>query len=146
MKKMLFLSLFALMAITACKKDSLGTKPVITFKSYSSVPISSNYGLDITFEVKDGDGDIENSFNFAAIYDTQPTDTGFTSHPMPSLDAHKGSKLTAEVVLHLLSTDFPQTGPNPIPKDSVHYLVYIVDDANNHSDTIVTPKVEVRYQ
>ncbi|SEW27261.1 hypothetical protein SAMN05428988_3840 [Chitinophaga sp. YR573] len=146
MKKMLFLSLFALTAITACKKDSLGTKPVITFKSYSSVPISSSYGLDITFEVKDGDGDIENSFNFAAIYDTQPTDTAFESRPMPELDAHKGTKLTAEVVLHLVGTDFPQTGANPIPKDSVHYLVYIVDDANNHSDTIVTPKVEVQYQ
>jgi hypothetical protein len=146
MKKMLFLSLFALTAITACKKDSLGTKPVITFKSYSSVPISSSYGLDITFGVKDGDGDIENSFNFAAIYDTKPTDTAFEGRPMPELDAHKGSNLTAEVVLHLTGTDFPQTGDNPIPKDSVHYLVYIVDDADNHSDTIVTPKVEVQYQ
>src|SRR3954468_2663531 len=117
MKKMLFLSLFALTAITACKKDSLGTKPVITFKSYSSEPISSSYGLDITFEVKDGDGDIENSFNFAAIYDTKPLDTAFEGRPMPGLDSHKGASLTAEVILHLVGTDFPQTGDNPIPKD-----------------------------
>jgi hypothetical protein len=146
MEKMLFLSLLALTAITACKKDSLGTKPVITFKSYSSEPISSSFGLDVTFSVKDGDGDIENSFNFAAIYDTKPLDTAFEGRPMPELDAHKGSSLTAEVVLHLTGTDFPQTGDNPIAKDSVHYLVYIVDDKDHHSDTVVTPKVEVQYQ
>jgi hypothetical protein len=146
MKKTLFLSLLALTVITACKKDSLGTKPVISFKSYSSVPITASYGLDITFQVKDGDGDIENSLNFAAIYDTKPTDTAFESRPMPGLDAHKGSSITADVVLHLVGTDFPQTGDNPILKDSVHYLVYVIDDKSNHSDTIVTPKVLVEYQ
>ena len=146
MKKMLFLSLLALTVITACKKDSLGTKPVITFKSYSSAPIMANFGLDVTFVVKDGDGDIQNALNFAAIYDTAPTDTGFTSRPMPGLDAHAGTSLTADVILHLVGTDFPQIGANPVLKDSVHFLVYIVDDKSNHSDTIATPKVEILYQ
>lgn len=145
MKKIAFLSLFSLLAIGACKKDSLGTKPVITFKSYSSSPVSADAGMDVTFDVSDGDGDIENTFNFAAIYDIKPEDTAYESRPMPNLDAHKGSKLTAEVVLHLVATDFPQIGDNPIEKDSVHYLVFIQDDAGNYSDTIVTPKVQVLY-
>mgnify|MGYP000208609480 CR=1 FL=1 len=146
MKKIAFLSLFSLLAIGACKKDSMGTKPVIAFKSYSSSPVLANTGMDITFDVSDGDGDIENTFNFAAIYDVKPLDTAFESRPMPSLDAHKGSKLTAEVILHLISTDFPQIADNPIEKDSVHYLVFIKDDAGNNSDTIATPKVQVVYQ
>lgn len=146
MKKMLFLSLFALTAITACKKDSLGTKPVITFKSYSSAPITASFGVDLTLQVKDGDGDIQNTLNFAAIYDSQPTDTGFTSRPMPDLDSHAGTSLTADVILHLIGTDFPQIGPNPVLKDSVHFLVYVIDDEDHHSDTIATPKVEVLYQ
>ncbi|SFW63526.1 hypothetical protein [Chitinophaga sancti] len=145
MKKIAFLSLFSLLAIGACKKDSIGTKPVITFKSYSSSPVSADAGMDITFNVTDGDGDIENTFNFAAIYDVKPLDTPFTSRPMPKLDAHKGTKLTAEVVLHLINTDFPQIADNPIKKDSVHYLVFIQDDAGNYSDTIVTPKLQVVY-
>ncbi|WP_343688201.1 hypothetical protein [Chitinophaga sp.] len=145
MKKIAFLSLFSLLAVGACKKDSLGTKPVIAFKSYSSSPVFANTGMDVTFDVSDGDGDIENTFNFAAIYDVAPTDTAFESRPMPGLDAHKGSKVTAEVVLHLIDTDFPQIGTNPVDKDSVHYLVFIVDDAGNRSDTIVTPKLQVRY-
>jgi hypothetical protein len=147
MEKMLFLSLLAMTAIVACKKDSLGTKPVITFKSYSSSPVSSNGGMDVTFEVKDGDGDIEGTLNFAAIYDTLPDDTAnYEGRPMPQLDAHKGSSLTAQVILHLVPTDFPQTGDLPIAKDSLYYKVYVVDDKGNHSDTIRTPKLEVQYQ
>ena len=145
MKKTVFLSLLSLLTVTACKKDSMGTKPVISFTSYSSSPIHSSVGADLTFQVTDGDGDIENTLNFAAIYDTDPTDTAFDGRPMPNLDAHKGSNLKAEVILHLTSTDFPQIGANPVAKDSVHYLVYIEDDAGNVSDTIVTPKVQVLY-
>ena len=145
MKKMLFLSLLALTVITACKKDSLGTKPVITFKSYSYAPIVASAGLDITFQVKDGDGDIENSLNFAALYDSKPTDTFFTARPMPTLDAHKGSSLTADVILHLAGIDFIPTDEN-IVKDSVKFLVYIIDDKSNHSDTVATPKVAIQFQ
>jgi hypothetical protein len=147
MKKVIILSLFSLVAVTACKKDdSVGTTPVITFKSYSSSPVVAANGMDMTFEVKDGDGDIENSLNFAAIYDTDLVDTAFQARPMPGLDNNKGRNLTAEVVLHLLGTDFPQVGTNPVAKDSVHFLVYIQDDAGHISDTIATPKIQVIYQ
>ncbi|SDG08883.1 hypothetical protein [Chitinophaga filiformis] len=146
MKKILVLSLFALAVISGsgCGKDSIGTKPMISFLSYSSDPVISSNGMDVHFQVKDGDGDVENSFNFVAIYDIQvDTDTVFTSRKMPNLDAHNGTNLTAEVILHQESIDFPNTG---IPKDSVHYLVFITDNAGNISDTIATPKIEILYQ
>ena len=147
MKKILVLSLFAVAAICGgCGKDSIGTKPMLTFLSYSSSPVFASAGMDVNFQVKDGDGDIENSFNFAAIYDTAPLDTAFESRPMPGVDAHNGTNLTAEVILHLVGTDFPQTGTNPVLKDSLHYLVFITDNAGNISDTIVTPKLEVLYE
>ncbi|HJT73571.1 MAG TPA: hypothetical protein VJ720_06120 [Chitinophaga sp.] len=147
MKKILFLSLIALTAVTACKKDSIGTKPQISFVSYSTSRVIASDGMDITFEVRDGDGDIENALNFVAIYDVDPTmDTVFEPRPMPDLGAHAGGNLKAEVVLHLVGTDFPQIAPNPITKDSVHYLVFVQDNAGNSSDTIVTPKIEVLYQ
>lgn len=147
MKKTLVLSLFALAAICGgCGKDSIGTKPMLTFLSYSSSPVISSFGMDVRFQVKDGDGDIENTFNFAPIYDTKPLDTAFESRDMPGVEAHKGTNLTAEVILHLMGTDFPQTGDVPIPKDSLHYLVFITDNAGNISDTLVTPKIEVLYE
>jgi hypothetical protein len=147
MKKTLILSLFTLAAICGgCGKDSIGTKPMVSFLSYSSSPVIASFGMDVNFQVKDGDGDIENSFNFAAIYDTSPLDTAFESRPMPGVEAHKGTDLTAEVILHLSGIDFPQNGTNPVPKDSVHYLVFITDNAGNISDTITTPKLEVLYE
>jgi hypothetical protein len=147
MKKILVLSLLALSAIMGgCGKETIGTKPMISFLSYSSSPVIASFGMDVNFQVKDGDGDIENSFNFAPIYDTKPFDTAFESRDMPNVDAHKGTNLTAEVILHLTGTDFPQTGDNPIPKDSLHYLVFITDNAGNISDTIATPKIEVLYE
>lgn len=119
---------------------------MISFLSYSSDPVVPSNGLDVHFQVKDGDGDIENTFNFAAIYDLQPEpDTAFASRQMPKLDAHKGTNLTAEVILRLEPIDFPGNTTG-IPKDSVHYLVFITDDAGNISDTIATPKVEILYQ
>lgn len=146
MKKSLLLSLFALTVITACKKDSIGTKPVITFKSYSYTPIDNRVGVDITFEVKDGDGDIENSFNWAAIYDRDSTrEPIFTARQMPGIDQHKGTKLTADVILHLGTIDIENDSTNSILKDSVRFVVFVIDNKDNSSDTIKTPKVEVLY-
>lgn len=148
MKKILVLSLFALAVLSGfgCGKDTIGTKPMISFLSYSSDPVIPSFGMDVRFQVKDGDGDIENTFNFSAIYDLQPEpDTVFESRKMPGLDAHKGTNLSAEVILHLDPIDFPGGSPG-IPKDSLHYLVFITDNAGNISDTIVTPKVEIVYE
>ena len=144
MNKKLLLSLFTFLAVGACKKDSLGTKPVITFKSYSSSVAFANYNLDVTFDVADGDGDIENTFSVAGIYDLAPTDTIWTAKNMPDLDAHNGTKVNAEVVLHLSSIDFIRNDDNK-PTDSVHFLVFIEDNAGTFSDTIATPKIEIQY-
>lgn len=148
MKKMLFLSLMAGLVMIACKKEKLGTKPVLTFKSYSGSQVFSSYGMDVTFEIKDGDGDIESTFHYASMFDqaANPLDTIFEERQMPNLEAHNGTNLTADVILHLTPTDFPQTGDNPIPRDSVHYLIYVVDNAGNFSDTIATSKIEVLYE
>lgn len=149
MKKVIILSLLSLSIITSCSKDKgSDTKPVITFTSYSYAPIQAAGGVDVTFEVRDGDGDIENTFNVAPIFDQDPTipdSVPFTPHPMPGLDNNKGRNLTAQVILHLFPTDFPQVGANPVTKDSVRYRVFVVDDAGHSSDTIVTPKVQVLY-
>ncbi|PWV49819.1 hypothetical protein [Chitinophaga sp. S165] len=147
MKKILVLSLFALAVISGsgCGKDSIGTKPMLSFLSYSSDPVIPANGLEVRFQVKDGDGDIENEFWFSPMYDTAPEDTNFTSRKMPDLEAHNGTSLNAEVLLQLDPIDL-SGGTGGIAKDSLHFLIYIVDNANNISDTISTPKVEVIYQ
>ena len=145
MKKMLFLSLLALTVITACKKDSLGTKPVLTFKSYSSAPISANSGVAMTFRIKDLDGDVQNTLSFAAVYNTRPEDSSlYTTRLMPDLENNNGVSLDADLILRMESIDLANSNPN-ILKDSVYFRVYVVDNKDNHSDTVFTPKVEILY-
>lgn len=67
MKKILFLVPLAIL-FYACKKDGVGSKPVVSFISYSTDSIGKNTDmLMITLNVKDGDGDIENLVNLAPI-------------------------------------------------------------------------------
>lgn len=145
MKKIAFLSLFSLLAFAACKKDSLGTKPVITFKSYSSDLIYSSYGLAINFNVSDGDGDIQNTLTWAKIVDTNPTDTVWDVRQMPDMEGRNSGKVNAEVGLYLAAIDLNTMQDSPPETDSVHFLAFIIDEAGNSSDTIATPKIFIDY-
>jgi hypothetical protein len=147
MKNLLVLSTVACLAIISCSKSSnSGTKPQILFKSYSIPAIdSSTEQFDATFQVKDGDGDIENLFYFIPVIDSDPatdTSTDYTPRQMPAIGAHKGSKVDAEVIYTLIASDFKIYDEN-IKPDSFHMKVFILDDAGNSSDTIITPKIPI---
>ncbi|WP_217606100.1 hypothetical protein [Chitinophaga sp. GbtcB8] len=148
MKKILLLSTVVCLIFMACSKDGgSGTKPTITFKSYSIPFIVDSLvdQFDATFQVTDGDGDIQNKFNFRIILDSDPStleDSVFEPRQMPEIGAHKGSKVDAEVIYTLLASDFKFYDPNTKP-DSMRMQVFIVDDAGHSSDTITTPKLAI---
>ncbi|HEU4554215.1 MAG TPA: hypothetical protein VFS25_15325 [Chitinophaga sp.] len=147
MKKILLLSAAVSLIFTACSKDSAsGTKPTITFKSYSIPYIDSlTSDFDAAFQVTDGDGDIQNTFNFRIILDSDPTtlnDTVFEARQMPDIGAHKGSKVDAEVIYNLQGSDFKIYDPFVKP-DSLRLQVFIMDDEGHSSDTITTPKLGI---
>ncbi len=85
MKKILFLSAFSLVAMIGCKKDDdIGSKPVLTFKSASSMDVPKELqDLQIFFNVKDGDGDLENTWNVVDLYH-YPDTTKFDALPFPN--------------------------------------------------------------
>lgn len=144
MKKIFLLSIIVsfIAALAACKKDSIGTKPQLTFNSYSlNEVIENNSNLDISFQVQDSDGDIENQFWIQTFFDSRTDTFNFEPRQMPNLGSHKGGKLDAEVILHLESINL-SSGTTTIP-DSVHFRVYIEDNAGNKSDTISTPKLAI---
>lgn len=148
MKKLL--SLFAVVTLTvvACSKDDgPGTKPEISFKSYSIPFIVDSLvdAFDVTFQVRDGDGDIQAQFFFRTIIDSDPTtatDSTYQARQMPSIGVHKGSKVDAEVIYNMISSDFKFYDIN-IKPDSLRLEVFIVDEAGNSSDTIQTPKLAI---
>ncbi|GEP89592.1 hypothetical protein SAMN05660909_02100 [Chitinophaga terrae (ex Kim and Jung 2007)] len=148
MKKLLLLLFLSSGVLLACKKDKTGTKPEISFLRYSLPDIdSATERLDVVLRVKDGDGDIENSINWQIIF-LQPPPTGpvdkYTEFKMPEIGANRGNSVNAEVTMRLISSDFKlwneDKGAAP---DSLWFKVFVLDNAGNSSDTILTPKISI---
>ncbi|RFS25070.1 hypothetical protein DVR12_07755 [Chitinophaga silvatica] len=146
MKKLL-LSFLLLGSLFACKKDKVGTKPVISFLRFGLPSVDSTTSqLDVVFRVKDGDGDIENSINWKINYEQplpDPVDK-FEVWQMPGIGANKGNSVNAEVTMRMQSIDFKgwveDRGARP---DSLWLTVFVLDNAGNSSDTINTPKIVI---
>ncbi|HWV66160.1 hypothetical protein [Chitinophaga sp.] len=138
MKKILFLFLLAGL-FYACKKDKIGTKPILSFKGYSVDSVSVGIqDMFVTLNVQDGDGDIEDTLQIAPIYDTKIQDTFYIVRRMPEIGANRGNSVKAEVAILLETQDF-RTYQSL--NDSIHFLIFIRDNAGNFSDTIATPKI-----
>jgi hypothetical protein len=143
MKKMLLLSVIICLAY-ACKKDSMNSKPQISFKAYS-IPFidTTTQSFNIDFDVSDADGDIEDSIHLLNFVDSKPAplDDEWVARKMPVIGANKGNNVKAIVSVRYESTDF-NFGVNEFATpDSFHMKAFIVDAAGNHSDTITTPKI-----
>lgn len=148
MKKLFLLSAVLLTGILACKKDDVGgDKPKIQFKSYSMEEVPANFqGLFVvTLDVEDGDGNIEDSLfiqaNWVAPFAYRPYDR----KKMPGIGAYKGTNLKAQVQIQLDNNFIGPSDPVSPPEfDSMFFKIYIRDNAQNISDTIITPNFRVR--
>lgn len=142
MKKILFLSLLVGL-FYACKKDKIGTKPILSFKGYSADSITPfTQDFIVSVNVEDGDGDIEDTVGIAVLKNSevaQHKDTFWTQLKMPSIGQNRGNKVKAEVILPLTSETYGFNYQHAAG-DSAWFLVFIRDNAGNISDTIATPK------
>lgn len=146
MKKLLLLSLVVGLASLSCKKDKLGSKPVLTFLNYSLSEVKQPLnGMIMYLNVKDGDGDVEKKISFQIILKskTQKDSIRFTDKDMPKLEGSKGTRLDAEIQILFDNTEMSPAYTGG-PWDSLNYRIYIEDNAGNISDTIVTPKLPIR--
>lgn len=140
MKKILFLFLVA-GVFYACKKDKIGSKPILTFKGYTANSVTSNLDkMDVIMNVRDGDGDIEDSLWLAVRYKSLPNaDTLYLIRSMGQIGANKGNSVNADVYITLKGETLRlhQAAVN----DSIHFVIFIRDNAGNISDTVSTPKI-----
>ena len=147
MKKILFLFLVAGL-FYACKKDNVGSKPIISFLSYDPPTVDSfTQALNVTFKVQDGDGDIENFIAWKLHYiipPDVPIADSFTRSRMPSIGGNKGNSVNAQVTINMITAQFKlwkeDGGFTP---DSLWYTAFILDNAGHSSDTINTPKIPI---
>ena len=152
MKKIVALSII-LIGFLGCKKDDpTGDKPVLKFKSVSTLDVAKGQDLLVyTFELQDANGDTEGAMwvHDSRLWRDNPTDTTYTDVLFPLLESHKGTKLKAEVELYVsdgmdvrmrLRDGIPPAVTNP---DTMQYRVFVLDNAGNSSDTLVLPKVAI---
>ncbi|NSL87897.1 hypothetical protein [Chitinophaga solisilvae] len=141
MKKTLFLFLAAGL-IYACKKDNIGSKPMVSFKSYSADSITpETQQFNVTLRVEDGDGDIEDSIWLAILIKSQQEvskDTLWGKYKMPGIGQNRGNRIKADVILGLQQEHFA-FNYTARPNDSAHFVTYLRDSRGNISDTIATP-------
>nr|WP_295873828.1 hypothetical protein [uncultured Chitinophaga sp.] len=146
MKKILYL-LLAVGLLYACKKDNVGAKPLLYFKSYQPDSITpETQQFILTMRVEDGDGDIEDSIGVAMLKDSEQAvnkDTIWQFYKMPKIGQNRGNSVKADVIMPFGEIDFA-AAYNPAPGDSAHYIVFLRDNSGNISDTVPTPKFPFR--
>lgn len=149
MKKFLTLSAIML-AMLGCNKDKgTGTKPILTFKSASATDIPKELQeYYLYFNVKDGDGDLEGTWNVVDLYH-YPDTMKYDQMPLPKLETHKGVKLDAEMILIMSDVRegnfLPAHWASPVTSpDTSQLKIFVLDNAGNSSDTITLPKIVIR--
>lgn len=156
MKNLLILAA-AFIWLSGCKKtNSISEIPRITFKSLIAHkdPAGKDTALVLTFEYEDGNGDLgklndddtsksvfitlfeKKNGEFVALNLVPPFDAS-----MPNLTPKSRNKsISGEI------SDTITTLPPHVTNDTIKFEVYLVDRANNKSNTIVTNEIVINTQ
>ncbi len=134
----------------ACKKDGSGTKPVISFNSYSSDYLlfsdsatnTSQQPITVSLNISDGDGDIEDTIAILSHTNANGPAADYVYAQMPDIGANKGHSVSGQVSIRLEATDIVDINPTAKP-DSIWFTAFVKDNAHHSSDTIATPKIPI---
>jgi hypothetical protein len=144
MRYVLLITILSLLFV-ACKKDSGGSAPQISYVSLSSNTASQavvNQGPILTIHVKDADGDLgfiqgsDTSFVFVKNLLSGILD----SIPFPDIDGNTGKNFSSDVLVSLSPILGDSLGTSGARIDTLYFQVYVKDFAQHVSDTIVTPE------
>ncbi|HWB63592.1 MAG TPA: hypothetical protein VG603_08800 [Chitinophagales bacterium] len=169
MRKVIFASVIALAALSACvKAPTYPFYPVITYKSVSSDHIGPGQADTITISFTDGDGDIAvtntsdsnydfcglqhndssflhaQSFNIFAIDSRSSCAQQFASPNLTPSGKYKDISGEMEILLTTTSYtcfDCSSTCYNNV--DSVRYTIYVRDQAGHLSNPVTTPPIYI---
>lgn len=154
--KYLLLAIAVVGAFYACvKKKTFSQKPEIEFKSFT--PLFGDTAANLVIGFSDGDGDIgkeredktNNLFityyyfdtltnNFHAYYSAMDLDTVRILYTVRKpTDNYEGKPISGEVAVKI-----NQYRDSPARK-RIKYVMYLVDNANNKSNVLTTPELQV---
>lgn len=133
-------------ALAACSKGKLETRPRIELKEMNATEIFPGMELVITIEYEDKEGDLGNGtltyirerLNILPIPDAASNDKIDTiSSPLPDFPKAVTGEVDVIIPYGFLSED-------PFDNDTMQFKIFVTDLGGNVSDTITTPVVVER--
>ena len=153
MKRIVFFMIAsALLALSACHRNTLSKIPKIAFISMNPDSVKAGNSADtvfIVFHLQDGDADLGNDQN-GTNYDIYMIDSRTDStqgYFFPSIDKAVENPQYGLVGYCTFKMQAAFLVPRPdhmLTGDTVHYEIYIKDRAQNESNHIITPDIYIR--
>lgn len=135
--------------VYSCNKDSVNTRPSLTFKSFSPeiVPINGNAEVRFTFGDKEADLDSLLIYKVRLNKRTTPTTRDSLKFGVPAFDNSVNGELNLALTYqnHLISATNPPTSGTPPVKepDTVLFKFVLRDKAKNISDTVYSSPIVI---
>jgi hypothetical protein len=152
MKRILFFGVLIL-ALAACNKDKVETKPHLKFKSFNSdvIPIGSDVLITLNFTDQEGDLDsvyvIRQRINQRSFPNSQLIDLGVPKFGgQNSGELQIGLDYGLQLTFNLSSLRIPGSNPAVFEPDTLNLRFYAKDKAGNTSDTIGPERLIVMRQ
>jgi len=161
MKRILVLSIIALLAITACDKkpsDYFPVEPQIYYKSINKNiidPTALEDTLKISLEFTDGDGDLgtDAQEQTLSIFLKDSRDTSASSvikYPFPYIPPYmrpKNGSLQGSININLGSENFSikDSLHLALRADTLFFRIYVMDNAGHVSDTVNTDTIYLKF-
>ena len=144
MRTKILYTLLVLFFFAACTKDKFTTKPQLKFVKFNKDIIRPGELLQITLQVTDKEGDIQDSIFVEKVEPKCPGSNFKTKYKMPTFTNIKD--LNGEIQIcygYGINLGCPiMPGPFcPNRNDTAVFRFYIRDVAGNISDTLTTPSV-----
>ncbi|MFT3701581.1 MAG: hypothetical protein QM802_04390 [Agriterribacter sp.] len=147
-----------LLVVVSCSKDKFNSKPTLTFKEMSGnyIPLGGDYGVQITMEYTDAEGDIAGVPLFieklsSSASPTNPCSNGNEPYYTDSLSFTLPSDVPAttnqkgEVVVTIDGTMTAALSCNPSDTlEQATFKFWFRDQAGNMTDTVTSPPITIQ--
>jgi hypothetical protein len=147
--KQIVISCFLAMAIAACSKDKVETKPHLTFKSVNTDIVDQNNALRVTLEFTDQEGDLDSLYVIRQRLNNRGPAYRILDYAIPEFAGqNKGQLLLTlnyqtDLVVNLNALRIPGSNPARNEPDTLQLKFYVVDKAGNRSDSTASKQIIV---
>lgn len=133
------------MAVIACNKDKVETKPHVSFKSFNTDVVSLNEALRVTLNFTDQEGDLDSLFIIRQRLNARGPSYKVLPYGIPEFSGQNKGELevtlsyASDLTLALSALPIPGSNPRRYEPDTLQLKFYLKDEAGNVSDS-TSPK------